>query len=665
VTVSPITLLLFAWGATACDRGQAATGANPDTVVVAGATDTIRVSIDSEGRALLARARDHDRANRLDSARVLYLEAAQRLPSVADWLRLRAAGVTGDSAQRARLYAQLSSDVARDRIAFTEAFARERTGDIAGAVRAYAIAGAPLSVIRLRHARAADETARARVRQDLLSQIMASAGSDLGRDAIVMFDQLFPRAPASDQLAIARAAATNGQLDRAVKGFTAGLRAGQATARDRFIYGTVLARLNRDAAAAAQFSRVSGPPDLAAAAQYQRARAQIAMRTVSGARRTLRDITVRWATDTSAASALMLLADLAADENRDAPARATLLMVPQRFPSSRHAPVAAFRAAMIAFIQGNFREAENEFARIIGRYPSSEEVTAARYWVGRSAFALGERARADSIWQSVIAADPGSYYAVLSTQRLGRPISVGDTSAATPIDVPEVRAAIGRAALLNAMDMEVEARHEYDRLFRDAPRARERMIATAEALSGTAHASRAIALGWRLINEVGRTARHYRIVYPVVERERIVSASRANGLDPVLVAALIRQESSFNPLATSPAGARGLMQVMPDLGRSLAGRQGIANYRTELLYDPAVNITLGTAHLKNTLSAYPDAVRALAAYNAGASRVRRWSTKAGARDPEVFTERIPFVETRGYVRAVLRNRAFYRELYSW
>jgi len=665
VTLSPITLLLFAWCAAACDRTQAEAGANADTVVVAAATDTIRVAVDPDGRALLARAREHDRANRLDSARTLYLEAVERLPSIADWLRLRAAGVTADSGQRARLYSQLDSDVARDRIAFTEAFARERTGDIAGAIRAYAIAGAPLSVIRLRHARAADETARATVRQALVSQITASAGSDLARDAIGMFDQLFPRPPASDQLAIARAAATTGVLERAAAGFAAGFRAGLGTARDRFIYGTVLARLNRDAAAAAQFSRVSGPPDLAAAAQYQRARAQIARGGITAARSTLRDITVRWPRDTTAASALMLLADLAADENRDTAARATLLTVAQRFPSNRHAPVATFRAGMIAFIQGNFRAAGNEFARIVARYPSSEEATAARYWTGRSASAVGDRARADSIWRSVIAADPGSYYTVLSAQRLGVRISFGDTSAAPKTDVPEVRGAIGRAALLNAMDMEVEARHEYDRVFRDAPRSRDRMIATAEALSGTAQASRAIALGWRLINDVGRSPRYYRIVYPVVEREQIARASRANGLDPVLVAALIRQESSFNPLATSPAGARGLMQVMPDLGRSLAARQGIADYRSELLYDPAVNITLGTAHLKNTLSAYPDAVRALAAYNAGASRVRRWSSKAGARDPEVFTERIPFVETRGYVRAVLRNRAFYRELYSW
>jgi len=62
---------------------------------------------------------------------------------------------------------------------------------------------------------------------------------------------------------------------------------------------------------------------------------------------------------------------------------------------------------------------------------------------------------------------------------------------------------------------------------------------------------------------------------------------------------------------------------------------------------------------------YPEVVKSLAAYNAGESRVVKWSTKTGAGDPEVFTERIPFVETRDYVRTILRNRAYYQALYPW
>ena len=167
------------------------------------------------------------------------------------------------------------------------------------------------------------------------------------------------------------------------------------------------------------------------------------------------------------------------------------------------------------------------------------------------------------------------------------------------------------------------------------------------------------------MNEVGRSPRIYRVIYPVLERERIASESRANGLDPVLVASLIKQESNFNPRATSVAGARGLMQIMPAVGQQLARRKGISGYSVEMLHDPEINVALGTMHLRNLMATYPNIERSLAAYNAGGSRVTRWSTKAGMNDPEVFTERIPFVETRGYVRAIVRNRAFYQALYSW
>jgi soluble lytic murein transglycosylase len=131
------------------------------------------------------------------------------------------------------------------------------------------------------------------------------------------------------------------------------------------------------------------------------------------------------------------------------------------------------------------------------------------------------------------------------------------------------------------------------------------------------------------------------------------------------VAALIHQESSFNPRATSRAGARGLMQVMPDVGRALARGAGIREWDPLLLYQPEVNLPLGAAHLDAMLRSYPQLEYALAAYNAGGTPVARWRTMAGAADPELFVERIPYDETRDYVRTLLRNRAIYRELYDW
>ena len=146
-------------------------------------------------------------------------------------------------------------------------------------------------------------------------------------------------------------------------------------------------------------------------------------------------------------------------------------------------------------------------------------------------------------------------------------------------------------------------------------------------------------------------------MYPVLERATIAESSKKYKLAPALVASLIRQESNFNPRATSPVGARGLMQLMPSVGRTIAKGQGIQDYTDESLYDPAINIRLGTEHLSGLFRKTPQIERVLAAYNAGESRVAKWIQKAGAGDPEIFTERIPFVETRDYVRAIVRNRA--------
>ena len=153
-------------------------------------------------------------------------------------------------------------------------------------------------------------------------------------------------------------------------------------------------------------------------------------------------------------------------------------------------------------------------------------------------------------------------------------------------------------------------------------------------------------------------------MYPLLRRDALVAQARANHLDPALVAAVIRQESSWNPRAVSRAGARGLMQVMPPVGKEIAQSRNYPLWDPALLFDADVSLELGTSHLRAALAESNALPRALAAYNAGASRVRRWAQRTGADDPELFIERIPFVETRDYVRIVIRNAEMYRGLYG-
>ena len=663
MALAPILLPLVALvlSSTACQNPKPSK--KDSAAVLAG--DTTQHVLSSEERGLVLRARELDRADSLEAARSGYEQAAQKIPQLSDWLYLRAAGVTADSAARAAYYARLRTDVARDRIRWTDAIARERTRDFAGAIRAYSALGAKLDALRLRVNPPADEASRSAARSELLSYISSANNAADTREAIDLFDKVFTTTTPSEELVIARAAAKSGLPDRAATGYAKATASGLGDVSDMIGYGSVLFRLRRYADAASQFAKVRAPPNLAAAAQYQRARAQIALGDNQAGRATLRAITTAYPRDTSAASALLLLADLATDENRDQDARQALTALLKRFPSGRHATNARFRAGLISYIKGDKRGAAAQFDSLAARDSNSAEALAAAYWAGRSYAALGDKTRSRAKWRSIIVKEPLSYYAVLAAKRLDTTLVAPDRSPPNYARVPAIDSAMDRIVALKDVGMDVEAGFENDKLFRDALANSTRMIATAHVLAGGDQASRSIALGRRALDEIGHSPENYRLYFPVVERETLISSSKENGLDPILVAALIRQESSFNPLATSPAGARGLMQLMPAVGKSLAESKGIGPWNPDLLYQPAVNIKLGTAHLRGLVRKYPDVVKVLAAYNAGESRVEKWSSKTGAGDPEVFTERIPFVETRDYVRTVLRNRAYYEALYPW
>jgi soluble lytic murein transglycosylase len=663
LAIAPLLLPLVALvlSSSACQNPQPS---QKDSAAVQ-AGDTIRHVLSAEDRALVLRARELDRADSLDAARAGYEQAAQKLPQISDWLYLRAAGVTADSGARAGYFAKLRTDVARDRIRWTDAIARERTRDFAGAIRVYSALGAKLDALRLRINPPADDASRTAARGELLTFIASSNNSADTREAIDLFDKVFTTTAPREEIVIARAAGKSGLPDRAATAYAKALGAGLGDVSDRVAYGSVLFRLRRYADAATEFAKVRTPPNLAAAAQYQRARAQIALGNTEAGRSTLRAITTAYPRDTSAASALLLLADLATDDNRDKDARQTLTALLKRFPTGRHATNARFRAGMIAYIQGDRKAAAAEFDSLIARDSNSTEALAAAYWAGRSYAALGDKSRGNARWRSIISKEPLSYYAVLAAKRLDTTLVASDRSPSNYGKVPAVDTAMNRIVELRDVGMDVEAGFENDRLFRDALSNPTRMVATAHALAGSDQASRSIALGRRAIDEIGRSPENYRLYFPVLERETLIASSKENGLDPVLVAALIRQESNFNPLATSPAGARGLMQLMPAVGKTVAESKGIGPWDPQLLYEPATNIKLGTAHLSGLARKYPEVVKVLAAYNAGESRVEKWSSKTGAGDPEVFTERIPFVETRDYVRTILRNRAYYQALYPW
>jgi soluble lytic murein transglycosylase len=156
-----------------------------------------------------------------------------------------------------------------------------------------------------------------------------------------------------------------------------------------------------------------------------------------------------------------------------------------------------------------------------------------------------------------------------------------------------------------------------------------------------------------------------RILYPFPYRDLIVAEAREAGLDPFVVAGLTRQESLFTQRISSPVGARGLMQIMPETGATLARGADIEEWDAELLFNPEINVHLGVTYLAEQMDEYDESLPSVfSAYNAGPLRINAWKNFPEYDDEELFTERIPFRETRDYVKILTRNIALYRGLYG-
>lgn len=155
-----------------------------------------------------------------------------------------------------------------------------------------------------------------------------------------------------------------------------------------------------------------------------------------------------------------------------------------------------------------------------------------------------------------------------------------------------------------------------------------------------------------------------RIIFPLAYWDLIREYSKARGLDPYLVSALIGQESAFDAGVKSRADAYGLMQILPSTGRRLARSEGIKRFRTSMLVDPRTNVRLGTRYFAGLIDRFGDVHLALAGYNAGESRVVRWTSEKPSLPDDEFIDDIPFPETQTYVKKIVGTTHDYRQLYG-
>ena len=321
------------------------------------------------------------------------------------------------------------------------------------------------------------------------------------------------------------------------------------------------------------------------------------------------------------------------------------------------------------------------------KYPGTERAPATLYFLGRLAEADDPPA-AKAYYSEIGARYPNSYYADLADVRLTQPAMFGAVESADvrqflngvvwPVwrfekkfdPTPATQARLDRARLLAAAGLEDQAEDElrYGARMEDQPHVLAVRLAQVAGKYSPPYRSlqlvKSLVPGYLQIPVENAPASFWRLLYPMPWRRELERNAKLNGLDPYIVAGLVRQESEFNPQALSGAQAYGLTQLLPSTGRGLL-KAPRKRFRATVLFNPEVNLRLGTTYLKIMYDANMGHwERTLAAYNAGGSRVENWMGWGQYREPAEFIESIPFSETRNYVLAVLRNASMYRKLYS-
>jgi soluble lytic murein transglycosylase len=349
------------------------------------------------------------------------------------------------------------------------------------------------------------------------------------------------------------------------------------------------------------------------------------------------------------------------------------------FPDNAKAASAHWRAGWFDYRQGLYAEASRLFDEQIRLYPGAKETVSAIYWRGRLYESQDHQpANAAANYRTIVRAYQHFFYAQMARQRLAalgdaqpvaqpqldrlQPVAVPELAESFPTDSPHLAKArlLANAGLNDYIAQEIAA---------DPDSSSWSALAEAQIYASYGETYRAMRSLKRALPSAATASiksiplAYWRILFPEPWWETIKAESAKNNLDPYFVASLIRQESEFDPRAISRANAYGLMQLLPSVGKSMAREEGISHFETFQLLDPAMNIRLGTRYLRQMLDKFGGVeAYALAAYNAGDTRVVDWQSAGPYQGIDEFVESIPFTETREYVEAILRNMETYKAI---
>jgi soluble lytic murein transglycosylase len=389
--------------------------------------------------------------------------------------------------------------------------------------------------------------------------------------------------------------------------------------------------------------------------------------------------------------AFVSLSQIARDANNATDASYFARAAVNGFSSSIEVAQAQFDLAWEAHQARNYAESSRMLTEHLAYYAdrNTDNRGRAGYWAARDSEKAGKLAEARALYEAMLARYDANWYGYLAKQRLDtlsrttqaktfppdsivaraianlKSVTVADETAG-----PDEDARIIKADQLSNIGLDELAQKELAKAAEKGPDSPKINLAIAKIYRSDDDNVRALNALRRSFPDYSQmkpeemTREQWDVFYPLAYWDIIVQESKARNLDPYQVAGLIRQETIFTTRARSSANAYGLMQVVVPTGRLTARKYGVNREITvESLYEPRLNIQLGTAYLRDQIDKFGRIEYVAAAYNAGPGRAVQWKASLPLEIDE-WAEAVPYKETRGYVQGVVRNRLQYLRLYD-
>ena len=389
--------------------------------------------------------------------------------------------------------------------------------------------------------------------------------------------------------------------------------------------------------------------------------------------------------------ALVALGQIAEEQKNQTDASYFLRAAVNGFSSSLEVAQAQFDLAWETHEAKNFADSSRMLTEHLAYYAdrNTDNRGRAGYWAARDSEKAGKLAEARALYEAMQARYDANWYGYLAKQRLevlsrttaaktfppdsivARAVAnLKTVTVAEEMTGPDEDARIVKADQLSNIGLDEWALKELAKAGEKAPDSPKVNLAIAKVYRSNddnVHALNALKRSFPDYSQMKpeeMTREQWDVFYPLAYWEIIVQESKARNLDPYQVAGLIRQETIFTTRARSSANAYGLMQVIVPTGRLTARKYGVGREITaESLYEPRLNIQLGTAYLRDQIDKFGRIEYVAAAYNAGPGRVYQWKTSLPF-DIDDWSEAVPIKETRGYIQGVVRNRLQYQRLYD-